>query len=279
MSRRTHLVILLATTAALAQGGAVPLPAQCGPASHREQVGEVIRPVRVETRDSRRYQEGQVATATLRTALSAAIEAAGLDLVGGPDGPEEELEPVEAVLDVSYLGAYRTEGGVYGAKAQAGLTLRDPVDSGDPSHVLIGLDSIYDERGFLGRPKRPPPEWVRTVALGMADLVAERVASFAREEGEQYREVMASGEAIGSPTSDETETAAVLDALRNAVQAAWGVEVSNITEVVDLADVTTTTRSAGRGYVRRYTVLPEYTEATPEGICVVVQAIVRRPRD
>jgi hypothetical protein len=233
-----------------------------------ESVSEVGLAVEITLEDDREFQRDVFDLSVLESLV--------LDGVGGSGDGWQNLDRLRAELRVGFFGLYRTGGGTWGSRFLSELQVQPFV--GNPAGYSVKISEDF----ILGR-KEPKgssfDEAESSLAVAAVESIVEELALVSQNAGQAFKEVVAFGQASATEsTSGEAKDAAVLDALRRAIELAWGTEIVNTVRVEDFGGAEVDTRRREAGVVRTWEVLEEHTLLTSdEYMTVLVRAVLARP--
>lgn len=179
---------------------------------------------------------------------------------------------VQYGIKVTYLGFYKTDGGSVIGKFLADINGKLPLTG-------KSLDStvVYDEY-YKGIKSEKDMREQRFILLkDAAAACQQKIKEMKSELTESCKSVVDRGYVKIDASKGKARSRAIQSALRNAAESAFGVEVSSITTMKDMGDVTDLTRSSSRALVVKKEVLERYSTTTTDGYeAVVVKTILMR---
>jgi hypothetical protein len=275
------------SAAALVAPGWARLPAQTTQTAQQyyaamrsvEHVGDVRRNATIRITDARQFQENTVPLDSLTRRLADSATAHGYRAGSSNANEDFALRPITVELVVSYLGQYQTESGGWGSKAIATVKMADPNQTTPNVEVPVNADTIYGRQGLFNRvSSQQRARWQADISARLAHAALAEVDKFTKAAGAAYRQFAVFGKAPATVADSDAVKRAVLDGLREGSARAWGLEVQSLTTMIDLADVTETTTSAGHGLVLYHAVDPQYSTLTSDGFyMVLVTAVTANP--
>lgn len=232
-------------------------------------------PLRFQLNDDRTHQRNNLDLETLRLAIRDSLETLGYTLLEPLE--TTKVRPVTLRLGLSYYGTFRTE-----AKKKLGIrcigTLHHLIESTEREdrEFSISFDRLL-ERNLKYLKKRSNANLLETyLADQVTAITIGKIVEILTAEQAAYREAVTLGSApVDSKSSElQNKKRAIVNALGNACERAWGSQIEASTEIVDIQDVSDFVSQNYGCRVIDYEVLPEYTVFTDDGyVCVVVRSI------
>jgi hypothetical protein len=235
-----------------------------------ERVDPIATSASLQIFDDRKFQDNSVPSSALDSAVKRALPILNLRSYA-PSG----ARAISVRLRIAYLGFERTEGGTWIARGIVSVSVIDPnLDAKVAREADVTVDQV------VGR-SRPRIDigfhrdrLLTSISAGIAQHVegAEAVAAA------RFRTVTAVGYVPASTPTAAKLDAATTAALADACARAWGVELEAVAKIVDLADVSTSTRTRARGLILAFSRRDAETVTTSDGyLLVVVDAVVAMP--
>jgi hypothetical protein len=230
--------------------------------------------VQLSVRDKRLFQSDSSALSGMLDSLDTHFALKTVEL---PVVVQDKLKPFVVQLDVWFFGLMRMQSGSYSARSAIDVRVLDPWSGREVSHGSVNWEAFLGHKDVKNRSSRARID--TDLTTNTAQKLIHLTDSIITTAGVDYRIVTAVGAARVQDSEAETLRSATLDALRTATAKAWGLSVESVDELIDLADVTTSTRSKSTGLVLAYDVDKTLTKRTSDGMLVtVVTALLARPR-
>ena len=193
-----------------------------------------------------------------------------------------ELSIVINVI-IDYLNFYESSAGNLFGKGILVVKMDDKLNSNLDAQQTVTSDLYvpdYDENDL-----KNPENKIETqrkmlpIISQLTDRFIEKCKDFLENSKDYIKEVIVFGKSDKIKPIENAKRLAILDALQNGCEKAWGISLENVSTLIDFSSVTDVTTITSNGIILKYEVLPQFTKVTTDNYyCILLKALIQKPK-
>lgn len=247
--------------------------------SSEEKASNFISQYEVEVNDVRQFEDNKIDFQQLETSINGYLE---LFIQSTQQSLQSniQLRPKKIIIDLEFYNVTQGSSSEAIMKAIAFVKL----DGGGYSNLNSSFNISAEEFTSIrlkNIQKRKNREEVKTLMEDFSKRFAKKIVNriLGETENEQHLvfEVISIGTAVNSDNIIQTKEKAALLALVRASEIAFGMKVTNTSEILDFGDVTDIVLSEMGGIVLQHEIIEESIKFTDDGhCCLMVKSLITK---
>jgi hypothetical protein len=247
--------------------------------SSEEKVEDFLSPFEVKIQDVRNFKKNRIELQQFETSLKGYVE---LFFPNGNPNRDfiAQLPPRKIIIDIEFFNI--TEGSSNEAIIKAIASVK--LDGGGYSNLKTNFNISAEKFTSLNLKKIHKTKYkdeVEFLAIEFskrfAKKITDRILKETKNEEHQVYKITSIGTALKSESLAKAKESAKLMALVRASEIAFGMKITNTSEIVDFGDVTDIVLAETGGTVLSYEILEESVKNTADGYCcLIVKSIIKK---